>query len=102
MTLSDGIAFGENDKVRKEKKASADQTLPTVAYKKAEVCDNYYEGGHNMLQGIVKEREAKIYSFHQKTIEIEKLPPVKPGCQRQTPPEQTIPLRFRPNDALMR
>ena len=45
MTLSDGIVFGENDKVRKEKKASADQTLPTVAYKKAEVCDNYYEGG---------------------------------------------------------
>ena len=33
MTLSDGIVFGENDKVRKEKKASADQTLPTVAYK---------------------------------------------------------------------
>lgn len=59
MTLSDGIVFGENDKVRKEKKASADQTLPTVAYKKAEVCDNYYEGGHNMLQDIVKEREAK-------------------------------------------
>lgn len=45
MTLSDGIVFGENDKVRKEKKASADQTLPTVAYKKAEVCDNCYEGG---------------------------------------------------------
>ena len=43
MTLSDGIVFGENDKVRKVKKASVDQTLPTVAYKKALVRDNYNE-----------------------------------------------------------
>ncbi len=43
MTLSDGIVFGENDKVRKVKKASVDQTLPTVAYKKAQVRDNFNE-----------------------------------------------------------
>ena len=43
MTLSGGVVFGENDKVRKVKKASVDQTLPAVAYKKAQVRDNYNE-----------------------------------------------------------
>lgn len=43
MTLSGGIVFGENDKVRKVRKASVDQTLPAIAYKKAVVRDNYNE-----------------------------------------------------------
>ena len=43
MTLSDGIVFGENDKVRKVIKKSVDQTIPTIAYKKSEVRDNYNE-----------------------------------------------------------
>ena len=41
MSLSDGIVFGRNDKVRKVVKTSFDETFPTVAYKKAEVRDNY-------------------------------------------------------------
>lgn len=41
MNLSDGIVFGQNDKVRKTVRASFDETFPTVAYKKAEVRDNY-------------------------------------------------------------
>ncbi len=41
MTFSDGIAFGQNDKLRKVTKSSVDETYPTVAYKKAEVRDNY-------------------------------------------------------------
>ena len=43
MTLSDGVVFGEDDKVRKVRKATVDQVIPTVAYKKAEVRDNYNE-----------------------------------------------------------
>ena len=43
MTLSDGIVFGENDKVRKVRKTAVDQVIPTVAYKKSEVRDNYNE-----------------------------------------------------------
>ena len=34
MNLSDGIVFGQNDKVRKVVKTSFDKTFPTVAYKK--------------------------------------------------------------------
>lgn len=41
MNLSDGIVFGQNDKVRKTVRASFDETFHTVAYKKAEVRDNY-------------------------------------------------------------
>lgn len=41
MNLSDGIVFGLNDKVRKTVRASFDETFPTVAYKKADVRDNY-------------------------------------------------------------
>ncbi len=41
MSLSDGIVFGQNDKVRKVVKTSFDKTFPAVAYKKAEVRDNY-------------------------------------------------------------
>lgn len=41
MNLSDGIIFGQNDKVRKTMRSSFDETFPTVAYKKAEVRDNY-------------------------------------------------------------
>ena len=41
MSLSDGIVFGRNNKVRKAVKSSFDETFPTVAYKKAEVRDNY-------------------------------------------------------------
>lgn len=43
MSLSDGIVFGEDDKVRKVKKAAVDQVIPAVAYKKSEVRDNYNE-----------------------------------------------------------
>ena len=43
MTLSDGIVFGENDKVRKVRKTAVDQVIPTVAYKRSEVRDNYNE-----------------------------------------------------------
>lgn len=43
MTLSGGTVFGIDDKVRKFKKSSVDQTVPTVVYKKAEVRDNYNE-----------------------------------------------------------
>ena len=41
MNLSDGIVFGQNDKVRKTVRTSFDDTFSTVAYKKAEVRDNY-------------------------------------------------------------
>ena len=41
MNLSDGIAFGENDKLRKVNRSSYDETCPATAYKKAEVRDNY-------------------------------------------------------------
>ena len=43
MTLSDGIVFGVNDKVKKVRNTSVDQVLPTIAYKKAEVVDRYNE-----------------------------------------------------------
>ena len=41
MNLSDGTVFGRNDKVRKTVRTSFDDTFSTVAYKKAEVRDNY-------------------------------------------------------------
>lgn len=41
LQLSDGIVFGQNDKVRKELNTSVDEVFPTVAYKKAEVRDHY-------------------------------------------------------------
>lgn len=41
MDLSDGTVFGRNDKVRKTVRTSFDETFSTVAYKKAEVRDNY-------------------------------------------------------------
>ena len=41
MNLSDGTVFGRNDKVRKTVRTSFDETFSTVAYKKAEVRDNY-------------------------------------------------------------
>ena len=41
MNLSDGTGFGQNDKVRKTVRTSFDDTFSTVAYKKAEVRDNY-------------------------------------------------------------
>lgn len=41
MNLSDDIVFGQNDKVRKTVRTSFDDTFSTVAYKKAEVRDNY-------------------------------------------------------------
>lgn len=41
MNLSDGTVFGQNDKVRKTVRTSFDETFSTVAYKKAEVRDNY-------------------------------------------------------------
>lgn len=41
MRLSDSVVFGQNDKVRKVAKTSSDETFPAVAYKKAEVRDNY-------------------------------------------------------------
>ncbi len=43
MTLSGGVVFGENDKVRKVRKSSVGQTIPAIAYKKAWVRDNYNE-----------------------------------------------------------
>lgn len=43
MTLSDDIVFGVNDKVRKVTRKTVDQILPTIAYKKSEVRDNYNE-----------------------------------------------------------
>lgn len=43
MTLSDGIVFGVNDKVKKVRNTSVDQVLPAIAYKKAEVVDRYNE-----------------------------------------------------------
>ena len=43
MTLSDGIIFGQDDKVRKVRKDSRDQVWQATAYKKAEVRDNYNE-----------------------------------------------------------
>lgn len=43
MTLSGGVAFGQDDKVLKVRRASKDETLRTVAYKKAEVRDRYNE-----------------------------------------------------------
>ena len=41
MDLSDGTVFGQNDKVRKTVRTSFDERFSTVAYKKAEVRDNY-------------------------------------------------------------
>ena len=41
MNLSDGTVFGQNDKVRKTVRTSFDERFSTVAYKKAEVRDNY-------------------------------------------------------------
>ena len=41
MHLSDGIVFGQGDKVRKVLRKSVDETVPAIAYKKAEVVDNY-------------------------------------------------------------
>ena len=41
LKLSDGIVFGQNDKVRKEIRTSVDETFPAVVYKKAEVRDCY-------------------------------------------------------------
>ncbi len=41
MKLSDGIVFGQNDRLRKVTRTSVDETLPAVIYKKAEVRDNY-------------------------------------------------------------
>ena len=41
MNLSDGTVFGRNDKVRKTVRTSFDERFSTVAYKKAEVRDNY-------------------------------------------------------------
>ena len=43
MTMSDGTVFGEDDKVKKVRRASADQILKPVLYKKSEVRDNYNE-----------------------------------------------------------
>ena len=43
MTLSDGVVFGEGDKVRKVVRRSVDTVIPAVAYKKAEVRDRYNE-----------------------------------------------------------
>lgn len=43
MSLSGGIVFGENDKLRKVTRRSVDETIPATAYKKAEVRDNYNE-----------------------------------------------------------
>ena len=43
MKLSDGVVFGQNDKVRKVVRKTVDETLQTVMYKKAEVRDNYNE-----------------------------------------------------------
>ncbi len=43
MTLSGGVVFGQNDKVKKVIRKSVDNTLPTVIYKKSEVRDNYNE-----------------------------------------------------------
>lgn len=43
MTLSDGIVFGRDDKVRKVIRKSSDRTVPAVIYKKAEVRDCYNE-----------------------------------------------------------
>lgn len=41
MNLSDGIVFGENDRLGKVNRSSYDETCPATAYKKAEVRDNY-------------------------------------------------------------
>ena len=41
MNLSDGIVFGENDRLRKVNRSSYDETCTATAYKKAEVRDNY-------------------------------------------------------------
>lgn len=43
MTMSDGTVFGADDKVRKVRRASVDQILKPVLYKKSEVRDNYNE-----------------------------------------------------------
>lgn len=50
MSLSEGIVFGQGDKVRRVVRTSVDEILPTVAYKKAEVRDNY-----NQISLIFKE-----------------------------------------------
>ena len=41
MTFSGGIVFGQNDRLRKVTETAVDRTYPAVAYKKAEVRDNY-------------------------------------------------------------
>ena len=43
MTMTDGSVFGKNDNVCKVRKVRVDQTLSAVAYKRAEVRDNYNE-----------------------------------------------------------
>lgn len=43
MTMSDGTVFGADDKVKKVRRASVDQILKPVLYKKSEVRDNYNE-----------------------------------------------------------
>ncbi len=43
MTLSDGVVFGENDKLRRVRRSSRDEVLPAIAYRRSEVRDNYNE-----------------------------------------------------------
>ncbi len=43
MTLSDGVVFGQGDKLRKVVRKSVDTAIPAIAYKKSEVRDNYNE-----------------------------------------------------------
>ena len=43
MTLSGGVVFGDNDKVRKVRRNSIDQVWQATAYKKSEVRDHYNE-----------------------------------------------------------
>ncbi len=43
MTLSDGVVFGEGDKVRKVVRKSVDSVIPTLIYNKSEVKDCYNE-----------------------------------------------------------
>ena len=43
MTLSDGVVFGEGDKVRRVRRTSKDEVLPAIAYRRSEVRDNYNE-----------------------------------------------------------
>ena len=43
MTLSDGVVFGQGDKLRKVTRRSVDTTIPAIAYHRAEVRDNFNE-----------------------------------------------------------